>query len=740
MAEKIQIQIDAETRSAIANLAKLQTATENVEKATKKLSASQRLIETLNTDISKLGGKVGESMRNVAMGVAGGIAAFGALAYKATEMAAAIEQQEMAINRLGPAYDAVRAATNGVVTAQDALKAQQTLVQAGIRVSAEQLGTITRAAREYARATGTETTAALEQLTDALRTSSAEGLGRFGVSLRQGQTGASAFTSALGQLQQQQQQTAVSSRTLREDLDKLPEGLMAIGSSILSVLEGPGNRMMEWLTSLGGATMNLRQFLSELAGAGDTIRQRERQAATDAANMRRLEAQEGVFRAAGAAGVAVQRGAIRGLSPERLARLQQQVATLEGVVQLGRQAPPRGTARFGVSGLAGQSLTPGFANIDLMRELSGGTAAADAPARQQRRQAAFQQQVDVLLAEQRAEEEAARRAAQGPARPRAAGGGGGGGDTGAATAMRALRDAQSEALLRRAPVVEIGRPSRGMSMQRYLELLTTEQRALTAATLTPTQLAEQTRRAEEEAAVAAATKEAETLERARVRRAERIDLQQRRFARDRETRRMARAESLGGRALSALGIETDEEGRVRAFDALQTGADLLGQSLGTLRSGFSELFNTLASGSMSAGEAFQQFAAKTLKSLGEMSINQGIALTFQGIAALFTNPVAAPLMLAGGAGLIALGTGLGAAGAAATPAPPSTGGAAPSAARSASGPSPRGDMGGGGNVTIVLSSLVPPGPRELQGLVHAQRQAGRYGLGDARMVPRQVRA
>jgi hypothetical protein len=49
-------------------------------------------------------------------------------------------------------------------------------------------------------------------------------------------------------------------------------------------------------------------------------------------------------------------------------------------------------------------------------------------------------------------------------------------------------------------------------------------------------------------------------------------------------------------------------------------------------------------------------------------------------------------------------------------------------------------MGGGGNVTIVLSSLVPPGPRELQGLVHAQRQAGRYGLGDARMVPRQVRA
>jgi hypothetical protein len=305
--------------------------------------------------------------------------------------------------------------------------------------------------------------------------------------------------------------------------------------------------------------------------------------------------------------------------------------------------------------------------------------------------------------------------------------------------MRSLRQAMTAAMVRGAPRVEIGRPDPGETLAEYLGRLTSIQQSLTSQTLTPSQIAEgaaEVARQEEEALKAGTTR-SEAIE---AMRREEIDLQQRRFARDRETRRMARAESLGGRALSALGIETDEEGRVRAFDALQTGADLLGQSLGTLRSGFSELFNTLASGSMSAGEAFQQFAAKTLKSLGEMSINQGIALTFQGIAALFTNPVAAPLMLAGGAGLIALGTGLGAAGAAATPAAPSTGGAAPSAARSASGASPRGDMGSGGNVTIVLSSLVPPGPRELQGLVHAQRQAGRYGLGDARMVPRQVRA
>lgn len=693
MAEKIQIQIDAETRQAIANLAKLQSATDDVEKSVKKLSVSQRVFETLNTDISKLGGKVGESMRNVTMGVAGGIAAFGALAYKATEMAAAIEQQEMAINRLGPAYEAVRAATNGVVSAQEALKAQQTLVQAGLRVSTDQLAAITRAAREYARATGTEMTQSLEQLTDALRTGSAEGLGRFGVSLRQGQTGAAAFTSALGQLQQQQERTQVSARTLREDLDKLPEGFMAIGSSILSVLEGPANELTQWLTGLVGASTNLRGVLSEIAGAGDTIRQRERQASTDAANMRRLEAQEGVFRAAGAAGVRVGRDAVRGLSPERLVQLQQRVASLEGVVQLGGTAAPRGTARFGVSGLAGQTVGPGFANVDLMRELSGGSAGADAAGRQQRRQAAFQQQLSSLQAEQRAEEEAARRAAQGPARRRAGGGGAAGAARPAQQGPRSV-DELFASLFGERTLEDAFSQAEG----RLRGLISTTLGAVSDPAVFDEILAESA------------------------------------------TEQGPRQQGFAERVFRAAGIDLGEGGRTSAFDALQSGADMLGQSLGTLRDGFGELFNTLASGSLSAGEAFQQFAAKTLSSLGQMAVQKGVFYTFEGIASIFTNPVAAPLYFAAGAGLIALGAGLGAAGSAVAPRAPAGGSAAPSAARSASGASPRDAGGGAGNVTIVLSSLVPPGPRELQGLVAAQRQAGRYGLDNGRMVPRQVRA
>ena len=681
-ADRIDIKVTADTREATASLSRF--------------SESARA--------------AAESAGRIAAGVAGGIAAIGAGAYKIAEFAAAVEQQEMAINRLGPAYEAVRAATAGVVTAQDALKTQQTLVQAGLRVSSQQLATITRAAREYSRATGTELTQSLEQLTDALRTSSGEGLGRFGVSLQQGVTGASAFTSALQQLTTQQQNTAISSRTLREDLDKLPEGLMAVGRSILSVLEGPADALTRWLTGLVGASTSLRGVLSEIASAGDTLRQRERQEATDRAGMERLAAREALTRRAGIAGVRLTQTQTQGLSAERLRRLTQEVDRISGTTGLtGGAAVVMGARRGGLLG-AVQGLE---------------------------RQGQVEQVVDQLLAETEAERRAAQRAAQGPAVRRPTGGGGG--TSAVTTALRALHQAQTDAMAREAPRVTVGRPDPGESMEHYLQRLTQHQRDLIAATPTRAQVDQMAREVGQQEEELRKADVARSIAVEEMRR-EDVDLQQRRTRRDRETRRMARAESLGGRALSALGIETDAEGRTPAFDMLQQGADMLGQSLSTLQSGFANLFNTLASGSMSAGEAFQQFAAKTLSSLGEMAVNKGVFYTFEGIASLFTNPVAAPGYLVAGAGLIALGAGLGAAGAAVAPTAPAGGSSAPAAARSASGASPRSDGGGAGNVTIVLSSLVPPGPRELQGLVHAQRQAGRYGIDRDRMVPRQVRA
>ncbi len=640
-ADRIDIKVTADTREATANLSRF--------------SASAKA--------------AAESAGRIAAGVAGGVAAIGAGAYKIAEFAAAVEQQEMAINRLGPAYEAVRAATAGVVTAQDALKAQQTLVQAGLRVSSEQLATITRAAREYSRATGTEMTQSLEQLTDALRTGSGEGLGRFGVSLQQGVTGSRAFGSALEQLTTQQQNMTVSSRTLREDLDKLPEGLMAIGSAILSVLEGPADALTRWLTGLVGASTSLRGALSEIASAGDTIRQRERQEATDRANTERLAARDRGLRTLQAIGLA-DTGALQGLSPARIEAL-----TRRGFQITGSLIGPE---------------TPGnAARINVLR-----TGRGEAGTRFER-QALFQAAVEQARQEQAAEEALARLPQAAPQARRAGGAGGAraAGPQGPRSVddlfaslfgERTLQDgfAQAEERLRGLMSTTIGAVADPSVFDEILAASGTAQGAQAG----------------------------------------------------------ERVQSFGERVLRAAGLSVDDDGRTPALDAAQSGVEMLGQALPALQAGFANLFNTLASGSMSAGEAFQQFAAKTLSSLGEMAVNKGVFYTFEGIASLFSNPVAAPTYFAAGAGLIALGVGLGAAGAAVAPSAAPGGSAAPAAARSASGASPRGAGEGAGNVTIVLSSLVPPGPRELQGLVNAQRQAGRYGIDRDRMVPRQVRA
>jgi hypothetical protein len=159
------------------------------------------------------------------------------------EAAADAERHRNALTRLGSAYDLVRNATNDMVSAEDALRAQESLTQSGMRVTAEQLAVITQRAREYALATGTETTQALDQLTDALRGGEAEGLRRFGISLAAGTDRATAFRTAITQMRQAQEGTLPSTRTLGEDLSHIRRGFTeGIGAMASWVVEATGLR------------------------------------------------------------------------------------------------------------------------------------------------------------------------------------------------------------------------------------------------------------------------------------------------------------------------------------------------------------------------------------------------------------------------------------------------------------------------------------------------------------------
>lgn len=139
------------------------------------------------------------------------------------DAAARAEQHQRALSSLGAAYGAVQQATSGVVTAEQALRVQQTLAQSGLTLTARELAAVTQRAREYARATGTEITQALDQMTDALRGGEAEGLRRFGISVQSGTNKADAMASALRQVQEQARTTGTSMQSLAEassDVDR----------------------------------------------------------------------------------------------------------------------------------------------------------------------------------------------------------------------------------------------------------------------------------------------------------------------------------------------------------------------------------------------------------------------------------------------------------------------------------------------------------------------------------------
>lgn len=134
------------------------------------------------------------------------------------EAAARSERHAQALHQLGGAYDAVRQATNGAVSAEQAAAVQQRVAQSGIQLTARELAAVTQRAREYARATGTDLGQALEQLADNI-VDPGEELRKFGVFLRQGLNDGDKLTETLRQLTRQADTTARSQLSLNESME-----------------------------------------------------------------------------------------------------------------------------------------------------------------------------------------------------------------------------------------------------------------------------------------------------------------------------------------------------------------------------------------------------------------------------------------------------------------------------------------------------------------------------------------
>lgn len=698
------------------------------------LIASRSKLGLLLTSVDQLGDKIKQvsplwgtmavtavgSFARIAAGVGIAVAGISAATMALGRAAGEAENNDRAIRLLGGAYDRVRDATSDTVTAQQALTLQQGLVQSGLNVSGEQLAALTRRAREFALATGGETTEALGQMLDAMRGLEVEGLRRYGVTLQStgdrqrdfdsvvrrlssSQTDAEQtarkWGTALGQVNDTsrtlQQTLTGSQRTMTEEVERTSRSFSRMTGNIAAALASALdlNNVFQFWSDLFDRSANARNI------AGDRTRIRG-----EAAHVERRNALAalGRMRERGVnTSTLEQYVSSESSSLDEVARIR--VATNEAFSTAERvSSGPNADAGFRAAAYA-HMRTAGIGALPGVQAMLAGQSREDTSR-------------EMALASDRKN------------KPR-----GSGADSGIREARTEYNRALAAAIVVGAPIVETSRAP-GQTLEEYWRARSTAQQQAN-------RLQEQAREEQRRAAAAIAAREEEdaytvgeknramldAADEARERRAART---QRIDRRNRETRRMAREGSLGGRVSSSLGFATNDEGRIAGFDGIRAGAELLTGTVNTLTNGLTSLFDTLVSGSADAGTAFQSFASGLLTELGKMAVNKGLFYTFEGIAALFSAPPAAPLYFAAGAGLLALGAGLGIAGAATKPQVPSTA-ADTSTARSLA---PRSNNSGSSMrdlapVNVIMSSLVPAGPGDAQRLRNGLQDARRRGFG-----------
>jgi len=669
------------------------------------------------------------------------------------EAAARSEAYAAALASLGGANDAVRAATNGVVTAEQARTIQQRTAQAGLHLTAQELAAVTQRAREYARVTGVELGQALDQLTDQLVNPGQE-LQRFGIVLQQGQSRGQMMAEALRQLQVQASQTAVSAQTLAESYEdfnraqaELSDGLRDMIAQGLE-LGAFFQQATSWLRGLRSSTdawdTALRAVLGTLGEitSSDTLRRMGQTGAGAQSASGGFVAQYGqLLGAARSAGIDTRafpmQGEIAQARPEEQQRL---IAAMTREINARRSAPHAAgmfgsmsdaemaaLPVFGADGSTGYATSAASIASDISGAVSARAAIAAQVADKARRNQAAQRTRDLSAA-------SAGASSSGSATPQ---------DTTAAilAAMRApVSQEWANAFTQAAQRAEASQTAaRGGTIATQAEGIDLQRRSREAqlgigrgaqGDFDPTTRSgqDQTRREritilrEQREALAALVTEAEREEQlARASGASqteinelmrsRIGIQQ---ALAQSTRDLSEATASNTSALSEMGAKLSEVAEGMA-------------------SGFAEAAIAALDGAQSFDQAIGQMLRSTLKSVAQMAIVEALKNTALGIGhlAAFNYGGAANAFAAAGA-WVAVGAAAGIAIAATRPS--ASAASTPSASSSMSSARPdasaRPDRGSGGplNLSIVVSGAIFETRHEvLQGIARGVTDAAAHG-------------
>lgn len=705
--DKIKIDVEVDAKAATDALKKVGDAIENVEKETKKATVASRAWAAANADLGKMSEpwkKLGEDVGKVA-------GAFAGLAIAGVAVMAHAEQQEQAIRRLGSAYDAVSAATNGAMSAQQALTLQGQIQAAGVRVNSQQLGLLARAAREYAQATGNDAVQAVEKLTNAIVNNSEDALSELGLAQARATTSTQTLANMTRELENRFRGVAPAARTLNEDLEKLPQVMSFIGNAAAQAAAGGLRSFIDALHGAGTAAAIWR----DITNFADDRRNIERQGQSQDAMNRRQALRERIQRQAQGVGARFNSDLLQGMSERELQSVSSRLEVGTGV---------RGqSARGGdLNAVFGSIVAQNDLNLNMNGQFEGIVNAVRNEERmRQRREAAGEARpVDENV---RVKESIAKSM-------NAAGDAAGN----AATAFE--RAAKRIELSGTAVIDLVASAAEAAGGRGFRNRLQTAASALGLTSGTDAEQSELFGGIADSMEGGGATNRAERSRRSRI------------AERDRETRNqsISRGRGVGAGILRGLGVSADAmetESRM-----MQGYADTIVGTLGKVGDAFTRHIELVMSGQETIGQAMLNGVHEIGKALAMEAAPKALMELAAGFAAL-TNPVTiatAPMHFtaAGIYGAVAAAGGIaagvtGALGAGQTP----QGAGNAASMQSARSLAPRSSNAGASPrdlapVTVVMSSLVPAGPSDAQRARNGLRDARRRGFADGNYAPRKV--
>lgn len=191
----------------------------------------------------------------------------GGLYHVLSESTAEAARHERALRVLGSAYGEVERATAGAMSAEQALNLQGQIQSAGVRVNAQQLGLLARAAREYALATGNDAQQAVEKLSNAIVNNSEDALSELNLAQARSTNSTQTLANMTALLEQRYRGIAPTVQQADERVDAFNRSAKELGSTLGAGLARAAESGLAALFRLGGGaesvTQTMRSFSKE---------------------------------------------------------------------------------------------------------------------------------------------------------------------------------------------------------------------------------------------------------------------------------------------------------------------------------------------------------------------------------------------------------------------------------------------------------------------------------------------